>query len=200
MAEPSISTPVPAAPWRHVGFLDVEGRCLLEDGSEHACLAQHLTTSGSDIACAARPGLGERVICYFGGIGALYGHVAWVERSRFRLGFDPGEARRDRIAARLAWHETRSGEQRRSPRLVPVNDRTELCLTDRRVAAARIIDLTMTGVALRVEAPDDLLPPAGTVVRIGLRYATVVRPTAKGFAARFRLPFRRETFDSGVIL
>lgn len=200
MAAPSTSFPVPAAPRRRAGFLAVEGRCLLEDGSEHPCLARDLDASGTDIASAARPGLGERVICYLDGIGALYGRVAWVEPSRFRLGFETGEARRTRAAARLAWHETRTGEQRRSPRLVPVNDRTELCLADRRVVGARITDLSMMGVALRVEAPDDVLPPAGAVVRIGLRYATVVRPTARGFAARFRLPFTRETFDAGVIL
>lgn len=201
MAAPSRRTlDLTAGASRPAGGLAVPGRCLLEDGSEHACLASDLDASGAEIACTGKPGLGERVVCYLDGIGALSGHVDRVRPSRFHIGLDVGEARRNRILARIAWQGGRGSEQRATPRLVPLNDRTELCLPDRRVVAARIVDLSMAGVALQVEAPAETLPPVGAVVRVGLRYAAVVRPTATGFAARFRLPFRRETFGPEVVL
>ncbi|SFL86769.1 PilZ domain-containing protein [Methylorubrum salsuginis] len=198
MAEPSPWNAVPAS--RPVSVLAVPGRCLLEDGTEHACLASDLDADGAEIACSGKPGLGERVVCYLDGIGALRGRVERVRPSRFRIRLEVGAARRARILARIAWQEARTDEQRTAPRLVPVNDRTQIRLPDGRVVAARIVDLSMAGVALQLEAPADIPPPVGAVVRVGLRYAAVVRPTETGFAARFRLPFSRETFSPEVVL
>lgn len=179
------------------------GRCLLEDGSEYACLASDLDLTGAEIACAGMPSLGEHVICHLDGIGPVRGRVERVRPSRFRISLAVGEARRARIAARIAWQETRTGEQRAAPRLVPVHDRTLVRFEDGRTLPARIVDLSMVGVALRFEdAKDakDAVPPDGTLIRVGLRYAVVVRPTATGFAARFRLPLSRETFNPETVL
>lgn len=201
MPEPLRSTaaPVAVAP-RAAGGRALSGRCLLENGSEYACLASDLGPGGAVIACAGLPRLGETVVCYLDGIGAVRGRVGRVQPSRFHIALDVGEARLARILARLAWQETRTGELRAAPRIVPVNDRTQVCLPGGRVVAARIADLSMVGVALRVEAPETALPPVGTLIRVGLRYAVVARPLEGGFAARFRLPLNRETFNPETVL
>lgn len=199
--EPARSGAAPvAAVSRTAGGPALTGRCLLEDGSEYACIASDLGPGGAVIACAGLPSVGERVVCYLDGIGAVRGRVDRVQPSRFRIGLEVGEARLARIVARLAWQETRTEEQRAAPRLVPMNDRTQVCLPGGRVVAARIADLSMVGVALRLESPDESLPPVGAVVRVGLRYAVVARPLEAGFAARFRLPLSRETFNPETVL
>ncbi|GAB6841658.1 hypothetical protein JCM2811A_06590 [Methylorubrum rhodinum] len=203
MLEPSrskVASVATASVSRPAAGRAVSGRCLLEDGSEYACIASDLGPCGAVIACAGLPRVGERVVCYLDGIGAVRGRVDRVQPSRFHIGLDVGEARLARIMARLAWQEARTGEQRAAPRLVPVNDRTQVCLPGGRVVAARIADLSMVGVALQVEAPEEALPPVGALIRVGLRYAVVARALEGGFAARFRLPLSRETFNPEIVL
>lgn len=199
-SKPSRPDAAPGAAVSRPAGLAVAGRCLLEDGSEYACIASDLGPDGAVIACAGLPRVGERVMCYLDGVGAVRGRVSRVQPSRFHIALDVGEGRLARIMARLAWQETRTGEQRAAPRLVPVNDRTQVCLPGGRVVAARIADLSMVGVALRVEGADESLPPVGALVRIGLRYAVVARAVEGGFAARFRLPLNRETFNPETVL
>lgn len=182
------------------GSRAVPGRCLLEDGSEYACLANDLDAFGAEIVCAGQPAAGERVVCYLDGIGALRGRVDRVRPTRFHIALEVGEARRARIMARLAWQETQIGEQRAAPRLVPIHDRVQVHLRDGRSLPARIVDLSMVGVALSLRLPAESLPPVGALIRVGLRYAVVARSLEGGFAARFRLPLSRETFNPETVL
>ena len=198
MPQPDSSPPVPRPPETAPGW-SVTGRCLLEDGAERRCRASAVTPDSAEIATAGETGLGGRVICYLDDIGAVSGRVNALRPWGFRLDLELGDVRRARVAARIAWHGARAGSERReAPRIVPIHAETLVHIDDDLAIAATILDLSMVGLALRLAEP--VRPCIGTVVRVGLRYATVTRPIEDGFAARFKLPFTRATFHPGVIV
>ncbi len=179
----------------------VAGRCMLVNGDEYPCTAHRITAQGAEIVVKAQAAVGTPVICYLDNIGILRGTVRSSGRDRFVLVFDITETRRARVLARIAWHADRaaeSAEQRMAPRIVPIRRETEVRLGENIVCKAWIADLSMSGVAVTVE--DRFQPFVGSLVWVGKRAATVVRLIDGGFAAEFKLPFNRETFNEHVVL
>ncbi|MGY2047094.1 PilZ domain-containing protein [Methylobacterium sp. JK268] len=179
--------------------LRIAGRYLLPNGDEHACETRTLSTTEADIL-APWPGLlGDRVTIYLDAIGAITGVIRALTPTGFTVGIAVTPERRARIAARLDWLAARANgviEQRGDARIVPVTKAVQVKLPDGALIAGTLIDLSMSGAAVSLEAQ----PAVGAVVTVGKRFATVVRHLDGGIAVLFKLPFRPETFNEQVVL
>ena len=177
------------------------GRCLLEDGKELPCEAYDASISKISICCKFIPTMNSVVIVCLDNVGIVRGRVLQSTDRGFLLGVEISDDRRSRIAARLDWHAARAAEtaeQRAAPRIVPINCRVDVRLGEDLVFPGRILDLSMTGAAI---ATDPCCRPyVGSLVKVGKRYASVVRAMEKGFAVQFKLPLIGETFNEQVII
>lgn len=142
---------------------------------------------------------GMKATCYLDLVGVVPGLIGEVSPIGFTMFMEAGAERRKRIEDRLAWLRARSDEsadQRRDPRIVPVQKAVDVRLPNNQTVAAQIVDLSMSGAALATSERPDL----GSAVTVGKRFATVVRQTEDGFAVQFKLPFSPITFNEHVVL
>jgi hypothetical protein len=93
--------------------------------------------------------------------------------------------KRDKLAAQLTWLANRHilglPEDRRHGRLAPKNSRTTLVLPSGVTVACHLIDVSLSGAAVKTEAR----PPVGTLVTLGRTQARVVRVRDDGVAVEF---------------
>lgn len=188
--------PEPAAP-----AYAIVGRCMLQGGDEYPCEARGLTLERAMLATRAPAEAGETVVCYLDNVGLVRGTVAACKPGGFLLALDVSDARRARIVARIDWHAARAREaveQRTAPRIVPVHRAVEVRLGEDLAVSGTVRDLSLSGAAIALDGR--ARPFVGSIVRVGKRYATVVRLIEDGIAVQFKLPFIRETFNEHVVL
>ena len=171
----------------------VYGRYMLEDRSEHPC--QVIDMSPGDVALRAnRLGeLGEKVIVYLDHIGRVEGVVTRLFSDGFAMTILASERKRDKLAAQLTWlanrHELDLPEDRRHERITPRNPLSILRLDDGQEYRCRIIDLSLSGAAVEIEAK----PAIGTAVMLGTMRGRVVRHFEDGVAIEFAMLQQEDT-------
>lgn len=170
----------------------IYGRYMLEDRSEYPCHV--IDMSPGDVALRAdRPGsLGEKVIAYLDHIGRVEGVVTRIIDGGFAMQLIASERKRDKLAAQLTWlanrHELDLPEDRRHERVSPRNPMTTLELADGSQYKCRIIDLSLSGAAIEVDAKPEL----GQPVLLGTMRGRVVRHFQEGIAIEFAAVQREE--------
>ena len=180
------------------------GHCLLPDGQEYACSARSLSLVGAELHLDANLAVGDAVTCQLDRIGFLRGHVTKASAGGFTVALDLTDARRERLAARIAWLSACADgrvEQRAAPRITPVHTDVTVVFEDGFPIEGRILDVSPFGAAIALDGR--LRPFVGQTVKVGKRYAEVVRSLEgeeRGMAVRFRLPFTPETFNPTVVL
>ena len=87
-------------------------------------------------------------------------------------------------------------EDRRHERIAPHYSRTTLKTSDGREYAAKLIDISISGAAMNVEAS----PPIGAPVTVGQTPAQVVRHFVGGIAVEFTRLLSQETFGEDTKL
>lgn len=179
----------------------VQGRAMLASGHEFACTARNITIRSAEIRAQARVEAGASLVLYLDGLGLVQGRIATVTHQSFTVDLTLIEARRDRFSARLEWqtgNASRRAELHRAPRIVPLHKSVEVRLGERIVFRGTILNISMSGAAISLEA--DHLPFVRARVRVGSRDATVVRLIERGIAVEFNEPFTASTFDTCVRL
>lgn len=177
----------------------IAGRVILSSGEEFSCLARNVTPMEADLSGSLTVEAGETLVCHLDEIGLLPGRIVAVGRKSFRVAFTLSGGHRTRIAAQLEWHAGRATQRanlRRSPRIVPLHRAVEVRLGEKLVWPGTIQNISMSGVAVSLDAA--AIPFIGGRVRIGSRYATVVRVVEGGIAAEFAEPFTADNFDERV--
>ena len=171
----------------------VYGRYMLEDRSEYPC--QIVDMSPGDVALRADyPGeLGEKVIAYLDHVGRVEGVITRLFSDGFAMTIIASERKRDKLAAQLTWlanrHELDLPEDRRHERVIPRNPMSVLRLEDGQQYRCRIIDLSLSGAALEIEAR----PAIGTAITLGNMRGRVVRHFEDGVAIEFAALQREDT-------
>lgn len=171
----------------------VYGRYMLEDRSEYPC--QVVDMSPGDVAFRADyPGeLGEKVIAYLDHVGRVEGVITRLFPDGFAMTIIASERKRDKLAAQLTWlanrHELDLPEDRRHERVIPRNPMSVLRLEDGKQYRCRIIDLSLSGAAVEIDAR----PAIGTAVTLGNMRGRVVRHFEDGVAIEFAALQQEET-------
>ena len=161
------------------------GRYMLPDKTEHVCQIRDLTPDQATFSSDQSPGLGEHIIAYVEEIGRIEGVISESDSESFVLKFTVASSKRDKIAAKLNWLQNRDDqgapEQRRHARYEPRQAQTYLHLTDGRSYACEILDISLSGAAIK--AP--IIPSIGTQVTLGKTPGTVSRIHECGVGIEF---------------
>jgi hypothetical protein len=175
------------------------GRVLLASGDEVTCSAVLSSPLQGEVFIEAKATLGEVVVCALDGVGILVGKVTEIRPAGFTVDFMVKRSHRERVAARLEWHVVqadRSAQLRRAPRLVPFDRSVEVRLAETVVLAGTILNISISGAKITLRPNPRLF--VGALVRVGSRFATVVRAIEGGVAVQFVEPFPVDNFDERI--
>jgi len=167
--------------------LDLKGRFLREDRSEHDCMAIEASPQHVKLSCERLPEPGERIVVYLEEIGRLEGHVAGVDEDEgvFALVLMLTRARSEKVKGALEWlrdkREGRARERRRHLRIEPTDGQSYITLADGRRYPCEVLDISLSGASVRM----DVLPAVGTYVTLGRMRGRVVRHHEHGIAIEF---------------
>ncbi len=167
--------------------LELKGRLLREDRSEHACTAIEVSPRHVKLTCKELPEAGERIVVYLEEIGRLEGHVAGVdeEEGSFALVLILTRARSEKVRGALEWlrdkRDGRARERRRHLRIEPTDGQSHVTLADGRRYPCEVLDISLSGASIRM----DVLPAVGTYVTLGRMRGRVVRHHEHGIAIEF---------------
>jgi hypothetical protein len=152
------------------------------------------------VCCASRPAIGEPVVVYIDCLGVVNGEVVGHTDRGFRLSVEMRDTKRASLGELLSIMQARLAAGRpigrRHERIVPASCRVDVIDFAGLVRPAEIIDVSRSGVALRVEGLQ-----IGDVVRIGERTrGEVVRLVDGGVGVQFERIIPFEEFDEHVRL
>ncbi len=172
------------------------GRYMLEDKSEHACQITNMSpgSAGFSTKCPGKDG--EHIVVYADHIGRFEGHISRVFDGGFAMAISASDRKRDKLAAKLTWISNQSElglpEDRRHDRLAPREPTSKLVLEDGRVYTCLIIDLSMSGAAVKA----DVKPAIGTIATLGAMRGRIVRHFDDGIALEFFAVQKRESLSN----
>jgi hypothetical protein len=179
----------------HRVAVDLLGRFMLEDETEYPCRVQNMSAGDVAIVTAALPRRDERVILYADHIGRLEGTVSRTFLGGFAMTLRMTERKREKLAAQITWlanrHELDLPEDRRHERVHPKNPFIDIVLDDGRKYKVRIIDLSLSGAAVKAE----VRPTLGSRIKLGTMQGRVVRHLEEGLAIEFAAVQLRETLE-----
>ena len=165
--------------------VDLLGRYMLEDRREFPCQVIDMSPGGLALIAPQCGRLGERVVAYIDHIGRLEGMIARIFQSGFSMTISASPRKRDKLAAQLTWlanrHILNLPEDRRHQRVNARDQTTTLKLESGVEEKCRIVDLSVSGVAVI----SDYRPPLGSQARVGKAPGRVVRHLDNGFAVEF---------------
>jgi hypothetical protein len=171
----------------------MQGRLMLPNYEEYECMVIDMSPGDMYVLCEGRPRANERVVAYIDHLGRVEGNVLTTDGRGFSMSINATDRKREKLAAQLTWlankHELGLPEDRRHDRLTPRVIQNELTLEDGNRYICRIMDLSLSGAAVDVEAR----PPIGTAVRLGNMRGRVVRHFMEGVAIEFLSVQSRET-------
>ncbi len=176
------------------------GRYMLRDRREFPCQTIDMSPGGVLLFAPVKAEVGERVVVYLDQIGRVEGLVARHVENGFALSISVPVMKREKLADQLTWLANRSAlgmaEDRRHERVTPRNIRSTLRMPDGREYLVKIIDISLSGAAVQVDAR----PPMGTIVTIGRTQGRVVRVFDAGVAVEFLRLLPVESFDENIVL
>ncbi len=175
--------------------VNLHGRFMLQDRSEHACQILDMSPATATLFTEARAEEGERIVAYIDHIGRVEGHVVRLFDGGFAVDLNTSPRKREKLAAQLVWlankHELDLPEDRRHERIVPKNPASLLSLADGRQYRCRILDLSLSGAAIALS----VRPAIGTLVTLGGMRGQVVRHFEEGIAIEFAFVQRAESLS-----
>lgn len=176
------------------------GRYMLSDRQEYPCQTVDMSPGGVRLTCAVVGALGERVVLYLEHVGRIEGTIARQTGDGFTVRLSATPRKRDKIASQLTWLANREllglPEGRSHERLVPIESAVTLRLDNGREIEARLIDISLSGVA--INCAEAL--PLGAMVIVGSTPGRLVRYFDIGFGVQFLLPLSPDRFHAGMTL
>lgn len=191
-----VSSPNLAAAGKYYSVkVQLYGRFMLEDRTEHVCQIDEMSPGDVIITTDVLANNGERVIAYIDHIGRVEGTVERMVNSGFLLSLTASDRKKNKIAAQLTWlankHELDMPEDRRHQRIAPRNPITTLSMADGRQYPCRILDLSISGAAVELR----MRPALNSQVILGSMRGRVVRHFEEGVAIEFATVQSREAID-----
>ena len=163
----------------------VFGRYMRPDQQEYPCQLTAIDTERVTVITRGEADFGEDLVLYLDDIGRIQGQVAHRSSSGFTLALSLSPAQAERLQQRLDWVKNKDQgdgtEMRRHARYQPSDAASHLSLPDGRSYACEIIDISVSGAAIRV----DVIPAIGTVIMLGKMRGRVTRIHGEGIGIEF---------------
>lgn len=174
------------------------GRFMLPDMSEHPCQVNSISLDGAIFITSHVPPPGVAIVAYLEEVGRIEATSAEPVDNGFRVAFALTGARRDRLQSRLNWLQQKqspgSEEDRRHTRYEPRDARSQITLSDGREYPCEVIDISLSGAAIKVE----VIPAIGTHLLLGKMRGRVVRYLENGIAIEFVKPLERQQLNEQI--
>lgn len=178
--------------------VSVMGRYMLANRQEFPCQTIDMSVGGVSVAAPVRGAIGERVIIYLDGLGRVEGLIARHIEDGFTLALSMSVNKRDKLADQLTWLANRARlglpEDRRHERIEPRKRASTMKLPDGREYQVRLIDISLSGVALQT----DFKPPLNELVMVGNTRGRVIRHFDNGVAIEFARLLSPSNFDESI--
>jgi hypothetical protein len=181
---PSLQTsaaPAPLGPIKQTLF----GRFMLPDMSEHPCQVVSIDLQGATFITETVAPIGQTIVAYLEEVGRVEATSAAPVDGGFKVAFSLTGARRDRFEQRLLWLQQKTtgtgAEERRHTRYEPRDARSQITLPDGREYGCEVIDISLSGAAVKV----DVMPSLGTHILLGKMRGRVVRYIENGIGIEF---------------
>jgi hypothetical protein len=167
------------------------GRFMLPDMSEYPCQVNGISVSGATFMTSHVPPGGQSIVAYLEELGRVEAVTGEPVPGGFRVAFALKGSRLERLESRLKWlseKNTGAGEEnRRHARFEPRDSRSNITLPDGRVYSCEVMDISLSGAAVKVE----VLPSLGTYVMLGKMRGRIIRYIEAGVAIEFVKPLDR---------
>ena len=167
--------------------INVLGRFMLPSRSEYPCQVVDMSPGGAALMAPVSGNLGERVVAYIDHVGRIEGEITRLFDGGFAMTVNATARKRDKLASQLTWLANRGTlnlpEDRRHERITPRKPFSNVVLPDGRELRCKIIDVSLSGAAVAVEAR----PAVGSPVTLGRMRARVVRHFDDGIAVEFAM-------------
>jgi hypothetical protein len=191
-----VSSPNLAAAGKYYSVkVQLYGRFMLEDRTEHVCQIDEMSPGDVIITTDVMANNGERVVAYIDHIGRVEGTIERMVNGGFQVSLTASDRKKNKIAAQLTWlankHELDMPEDRRHQRVAPRNPITTLSMADGRQYPCRILDLSISGAAVELR----MRPALNSQVVLGSMRGRVVRHFEEGIAIEFATVQSREAID-----
>jgi PilZ domain-containing protein len=177
---------------------------MLPDTTEHPCQVRELTIDGAVFATELPPPAGLPIVAYIDSVGRIVGLSDERVEGGFKVKFTLAGPTRARLASRLesltkhpeATEHAAAVESahQRALRYEPENSSSHLGLSDGRVYACEVVDISLTGAAIKT----NIMPTLGTYVMLGKMRGRIVRYTDQGIAIEFVKPLDRTSLAEQI--
>lgn len=160
------------------------GRFMLPDMSEHACQVLDIGPLGATFVTATIPTTGVTIVAYLEELGRVEVIATDNLSGGFKVKYAATGTRLERLQQRIEWLQQKTqgaSESRRHPRFEPKERTSNITLPDGRVYACEVIDISISGAAVKT----DVMPALGTFVMLGKMKGCVVRYVETGVAIEF---------------
>ena len=163
------------------------GRFMLPDASEHPCQVTQLTPEGAVFLTGVAAPAGLGIVAYIDEIGRLEAVAGQAVEGGFAVTFQISGPRRERIESRIRLLRDLSPDDddeirhRRHPRHETGASASHITLPDGRVYPCEVVDVSVSGAAVRTE----VIPALGTSILLGKMRGRVVRYLDSGVAIEF---------------
>lgn len=170
------------------------GRFMLPDTSEHPCQIADVSAEGAVFLSSFVPPSGVSLVAYIDELGRVEATSGEPVAGGFRVDFHLSSTRRDRIVERLQSLSQDGVARRRHVRFAPRDVKSHLTLSDGRTYTCEVIDISLSGAAVKVE----VMPALGTYLVLGRMRGRVVRFLENGIAIEFARPLDRATLAEHI--
>lgn len=165
--------------------VSIYGRFMLEDKSEYTCHITNMSPGSAGFSTPCPGVVGGHIVVYADHLGRFEGKISRIYEGGFGISIEATARKKDKLSAKLTWLSNRSTlglpEDRRHDRLIPRDPASELVLDDGRTYRCKIIDLSMSGAAVKTQVK----PAIGTIASLGSMRGRVVRHFDDGIALEF---------------
>ncbi len=162
----------------------VFGRFMLPDMTEHACQVLDMTTTGATFITSQSVPQGQAIVAYLEDLGRVELLSGAPINGGFKVTFAYTGARLERLQTRIDYiHQRASGapDNRRHARFEPKDKHTHMTLPDGRSYACEVMDISVSGCAIKTE----VMPSLGTYLMVGRMKGRVVRYLETGVGIEF---------------
>ncbi|SDR38083.1 PilZ domain-containing protein [Pseudovibrio sp. Tun.PSC04-5.I4] len=178
--------------------INVLGRFMLEDRREYPCQVVNMSPGGAALISPVMGTIGERVVAYLDHIGRVEGKIVREIDGGFSMTVNASARKRDKLASVLTWlankDELNLSEDRRFDRFIPKKPMTKIIMPDNREYDCRIVDVSLSGAALKT----DVRPALGTPITLGKMRARVIRHFEDGVAVEFAAIQNQELLEHHI--
>ncbi|MFO1033720.1 MAG: PilZ domain-containing protein [Hyphomicrobiales bacterium] len=173
------------------------GRFMLPDMTEHACQVLDITGDSAIFVSSTAPAAGIHIVAYLEELGRVEVVADAPVAGGFKVKFSATGSRLERLQQRIQWLKQKDDgavESRRHPRFEPKDKNSSITLPDGRVYACEVIDISVSGAAIRTA----VLPSLGTYIMLGKMKGRIVRYVDGGVAIEFAKQMDKSTFEQQV--